>query len=87
LTPLAVFARLARRRLARRLIDAQRSRSQDDQAIPAGDRGAPSQIQGEETANAAEPPKSEAVTKAPVTASKVGDNAHPVRSLSVTQWL
>ena len=31
-------------------------------------------------AHAAEPPKSEAVTKAPVTASKAGNNAHPAQS-------
>jgi len=31
-------------------------------------------------ANAAEPPKSKAVTKAPVTASKAGNNAHSAQS-------
>jgi membrane-associated protease RseP (regulator of RpoE activity) len=31
-------------------------------------------------ANADEPPKSKAVTKAPVTASKAGNNAHPAQS-------
>jgi hypothetical protein len=34
-----------------------------------------------EKANAAEPPKSKAVTKAPVTASKAGNNAHPAADI------
>jgi hypothetical protein len=51
---------------------ADRQRSQDGQAITADDRSAPSQIQGEEKGQRCRVTHIEAVTKAPVTASKAG---------------
>jgi hypothetical protein len=61
-----------------------RSAAVDDQAIPEATAARQAKFKAKKKANAAEPPTSEAVTKAPLTASKAGEPTLDPRAWSIS---